>query len=331
MVEAVPHRVEPGGPTPGEYARFGPWVDEVASPDELPRLYREHPIDFASALLVVKVPRNIARRDARPEMDLYDHVVVLEPEHLTVLSRVVAATDRRADTTWPYDVRTVPVADVVAVRDVVSMLDAALSVHTRDGATITLRYNGSARANVDRLVNALRALIAVDDQGAVGRALLASAGASSAGEHEPDLGPADLSLVADFRAAARVNPHLAAWAWHGRRVVAPEGGSAAGVLRRLTHAISPMTLHGAVVGGDERVLEVFGRHEFLVRGAAPVHSSSRLVVPLGAVDGLTTAPHPGYVGAHDVVLTAGASSLGLVVPETSATRDLFDRAAADLR
>ena len=94
MDEPALHCAALAGPTPGEYARFGPWVDEIASADELPRLYRDHPIDFAAALLVLKVPRNIARRDARPDMDLYDHVVVLEPDRLTVLSRIVAAAER---------------------------------------------------------------------------------------------------------------------------------------------------------------------------------------------------------------------------------------------
>ncbi len=326
-----PHRSEQSGPTTGEYARFGPWVDEVTSADELPRLYRDHPIDFLAALLVLKVPRNIARRDATPDMDLYDHVVVLEHDRLTVLSRIVAGAGRRDGSGWPYDVRTVPVPDVVAVRDVVSLLDATLTVHARDGALISLRYNGSARANVDRLVNALHALIAVGDQGTVGGALLAAVGVRPADERGLDLGSADVSLVSDFRAAARANPRLGAWAWHGRLVVAPSGGPVVGSVRRLAHVISPMTLHAAVVGGDERVLEVFGRHEWLVRGAAPVHSSSRLVVPWGALDGLTIAPHPGYVGAMDVSLTAGAATLGLVVPEESPALELFERACAAVR
>ena len=222
-------------------------------------------------------------------------------------------------------------ADVVAVRDVVRLLDATLTLHVRDGGVVSLRYSGSARANVDRLVNALRALVAVDEQGPVGRALLAAVDARPAGGRELDLGPSDLSLVSDFRAAARANPGLDAWAWHGRLVVAPSGGPITAVVRRATHAFSPMTLHGAVVAGDERVVEVVGRHEWLIRGSAPVHSSSRLVVPLGALDGVTTAPHPRYVGAQDVTLTTGATTLGLVVPAGSVAHEVFARVAADLR
>ena len=29
-----------------EYDAFGPWIDEVETREDLPRLYREHPIDF---------------------------------------------------------------------------------------------------------------------------------------------------------------------------------------------------------------------------------------------------------------------------------------------
>ena len=79
-----------------EYARFGPWVDEVTTPDDVPRLYRDHPIDLTSTRLVLKVPRNIARRDAHPGMDLYDHLLVLDDARLTVLSRTVTPARRGA-------------------------------------------------------------------------------------------------------------------------------------------------------------------------------------------------------------------------------------------
>ncbi|WP_448629439.1 hypothetical protein [Cellulomonas soli] len=86
-----------------EYDRFGPWIDQVRTPQDVPRLYRDHAIDLDSARLVLKVPRNITRRDATPDMDLYDHLLVLDATRLTVLSRRTTgeqhATPRPAATT----------------------------------------------------------------------------------------------------------------------------------------------------------------------------------------------------------------------------------------
>lgn len=55
-----------------EYDRFGPWIDEVLDLEDVPRLFRSHPVDFDAARLVLKVPRDIARRDANAAMNLYD-------------------------------------------------------------------------------------------------------------------------------------------------------------------------------------------------------------------------------------------------------------------
>ena len=58
-----------------EYDAFGPWIYEVHNVDELPRLYQNAGIDPTTCSLVLKIPRNIERRDATPDMHLYDHLV----------------------------------------------------------------------------------------------------------------------------------------------------------------------------------------------------------------------------------------------------------------
>ncbi|MCU1433145.1 MAG: hypothetical protein JWP95_2250, partial [Actinotalea sp.] len=52
-----------------EYDAFGPWILEVRAVDDLPALFSRHPLDLGSARLVLKVPRQIARRDAHAGMD----------------------------------------------------------------------------------------------------------------------------------------------------------------------------------------------------------------------------------------------------------------------
>lgn len=309
-------------PDASEYERFGPWVDQVRTLDEVPRLFRDHPLDLGAARLVLKVPRNIPRRDATAGMDLYDHLLVLGADSFTVLSRHVGNDARPGVAPGRYDVLEVPVDEVVAIRDVVNLLDGRLTVHTHAGRTLSIRYNGAARETVNGLVDLLRAAAGSRLPSPAGRALLDAARSGS----QPvvlDAGREDLALVSDFREAARQNPDLVAWACHGRRGVSPRPGGAAGALQRALHALSPMTLQGAVVAADEVALEVFGRHTWLVRGSKPVHSSSRLVVPMSALGRLDVAPHASYEGTTQVALVAGATAVEVTVPDGSPAHALF--------
>ncbi|GCD19929.1 hypothetical protein CTKZ_14910 [Cellulomonas algicola] len=311
-----------------EYARFGPWVDEVTTPDDVPRLYRDHPLDLTSTRLVLKVPRNIARRDAHPGMDLYDHLLVLDDARLTVLSRTVTTSRRGAPAlTRPYDVREIALRDVAAVHDVVSMLDASLTLHPRTGRPLTVRYNGSSRQTVDRLVDALRDSFRAAPAGSVGRRLLDAADLTAAPPQDVRLGGDDTALRADVLAVARRHAQLRAWAWHERRVVHRYGRGLRAAAHRLTHAVSPMTLHGAVVAGDDRALEVVGRRAWLVRGRTPEHSASRLVVGLATIDTVTAQPHPAYQDTATVTIRAGDCALAADLPERSAAHVLLSGVA----
>lgn len=318
-------------PAPGasEFDRFGPWIDEVTTPDDVPPLYRDHPLDLADAALVLKVPRNIARRDATPDMDLYDHLIALDGDGLTVLSRRVAAAKRRAPVERGYDVRRVAHGEVAAIRDVVSLLDGRLSIHTLDGAALTLRYNGSGRATITRLVTALRAAAGAQAPSVAGAALLAAVGEWPAiGPRALDAGQSDVALVNDVREIVRHTPDLVARTCHGRVPLTPRPGGAAGLVRRVLHSLSPATLHGAVVVADDAAVDVVGRHEWVVRGRAPVHSLSRLVLPVGALRRVDVAAHEAYPGVAVVRFGAGASTLEIVVPEGSAAHGLLSDAAA---
>ena len=71
-----------------EYDRFGPWAIEVTAEDPAPPLFRPYLTRSEPALLSIKIPRRIERRNARPGMDLYDYLVCLYGDDLTVLQRV---------------------------------------------------------------------------------------------------------------------------------------------------------------------------------------------------------------------------------------------------
>ncbi len=110
-----------------ELERLEPWVDQVRTREEVPPLFRDHAFDLDAARLVLKVPRNIARRDAHAGMDLYDHLVVLEERRLVVLSRQFERNGRGEERvhTRGFDVRTVELAAVIGLRTTATCWPAA--------------------------------------------------------------------------------------------------------------------------------------------------------------------------------------------------------------
>jgi hypothetical protein len=304
-----PHRRTP------EFDAFGPWVDRVRTPQDVPPLYREHPVDLAAAHLVLKVPRDIARRDAHPDMDLYDHLLVLGADRFTVLSRRAGAADARG-----YDVRELAYDQVAAVGTSVDLLDGRLVVHALVGAPVAVRYNGSAAEAVDELVELVRTLawpVPASGPAAPPRDLGPAIGRLS----RRALGEKEIGLVAAYREVADREPGLQAVAAHPRQVVRPAGGG----LARLVHALHPMTVQAAVLASTGRELQVFGRRDPLVRGRTPVHSESRLVLPLDRLTGVASRPHPRYPEVTLVVLRAGDASVELPVPAGSAAERVLGR------
>ena len=312
-----------------EYDRFGPWIDEVTVPEDVPRLFRTYPIDLSATRVVLKVPRGIARRDATAGMDLYDHLVILDRDELTLLSRRVEISPDGPDAGGDlgYVILAVPLADVIAIRDDLNLLDGKVTVSTRSGASITVPYNGSAHDMASRLVNDLRAAACVKPASRVGSALLAAGSAAADPAALPTPGHADTHLVSRFLELRGDNPGLVTWASYGRRRLVPGGVGLRGFASRAGHALSPMTLHGAAVVADANAIEFLGRHASLVRGRAPVYSSSRLVIPRGALDRIDVVPHPIYPGVTIVTISAGEWSTDIAVPTDSESERILGSAA----
>lgn len=70
-----------------EYDRFGPWVTVISEADPVPPLFQPHAPDVDRALMSIKIPRRIERREANPDMDLYDYLISLYDEEIVVLKR----------------------------------------------------------------------------------------------------------------------------------------------------------------------------------------------------------------------------------------------------
>ena len=279
-----------------EYDAFGPWIDEVTTAEDVPPLYRGRAIDFAASVLVLKFPRNIARRDATPAMHLYDHLIIVDERALTILSR---DGDRFTELSVGFD-------EIAAINDWVNLLDAQLTIFTLAGDAVIVPYNGSSNDTVVALTDLLRR-----------RAAQTGRTRGLPPEHPPleldDLGKKDALFVTGFRDLKRREPDIRLLAAHGRAVVPRRGG----VLSRIADAVLPITLHGALVAATPAELQVLSRREWFTRGGVPALSRGRTIVSLDALRSVTVAEHPRYLGVSVVTLQVGSTRIPIDVPEGS--------------
>ena len=77
-----------------EYDAFGPWVYEIDSDHPLPRLFAPAVGDPAAYRMLLKIPRNIERRKATPDMNLYDYVLGADGESVWVWRRQEDGVER---------------------------------------------------------------------------------------------------------------------------------------------------------------------------------------------------------------------------------------------
>jgi hypothetical protein len=307
-----------------EYDRFGPWIDEVETLDDMPPLYRDYPVDLEAAQLVLKVPRNIARRDATPDMDLYNHVLILEKASVTVLSRHTGeAQGSTPRSERGYDALVLAHDEIAAIRDVATLLDGRLTIATSKGVSITVRYNTASRAMISSLVDQLQAATKTQAPSTLGEALLSRAPKQAGSAESLGIGRGEKLLVSEFMDARRSNSRLRPWASHGRKRVRPRGEGLKATLLRVTHALSPMTVHGAVFSTDGSALEIFSRKAWLVRESSADHSAARLVMPLSAIDSVEMRPHELYPEVTITTLHAGEWSTDMALPHDCEAHRLF--------
>jgi len=71
-----------------EYKAFGPWIIEITDQYPLPPLFIPYYKEDGINLMRIKIPRDIERRNANPDMDLYDYVIGLYEDHIYILERL---------------------------------------------------------------------------------------------------------------------------------------------------------------------------------------------------------------------------------------------------
>ncbi|BCY10842.1 hypothetical protein [Actinoplanes sp. L3-i22] len=273
-----------------EFDAFGPWIVPVRTVDEVPRLFRAAELEPAAFRLVLKVPRNIERRDANPAMDLYDVLIAVGDELLTVLTRTASGY---ATVRLPFD-------RIVAIEDSVRMLDGRYTLHTLDGPPIAIRYNGSSRPLVLELTRLLRESYLP----------FGVVPGPDVARPEPYLGPSDIALVKAYREVVAQEPGM--WVVHAaaRRVVSPAAGPFSPIVQRLR----PMTMHASIVVGDDREIQVLHRRDWFTP-AGDDHSLARTILARPRITAAAVEDHPRYRGIGVVTMRVGASVLAVPVPD----------------
>lgn len=128
-----------------EYDRFGPWILEIHSEDDIPDLFMSHFQLTDTTVLAFKVPHQIERRKVRPGDPLYDHILALDDTAIRVYHRTPEGITSR----------TVPYESVVAIASLSDLLQGSLSVFFDEGH-VSVPFNTVSQKTIDRTVRELR-------------------------------------------------------------------------------------------------------------------------------------------------------------------------------
>jgi hypothetical protein len=265
-----------------EYDRFGPWADEVGGDDPPPPLFVPYLTRTEPALLSIKIPRRIERRDARPGMDLYDYLVSLYQEDLVVLQRV--GRNVRSETCRYRDVEYLHVAQSL-LRGIIRL---GLS-----GRTCDLPYNTVSDAVMSRLVDLVR-------QRYGGPALLAAPG------REAEVHEGELSFYFEGLLAAQKERHA------GTRLLAVQGTAPVGsrgmsAARRWFLRVAGRRLLESMHLTDGRELIVMGRHQAYADRWQRVYGADIWYIPLANLRGVAWQEEAGNA-AVDLTLRTGSGA-----------------------
>ncbi|BDI23431.1 hypothetical protein [Herbiconiux sp. L3-i23] len=271
-----------------EWDAFGPWILPVTNADDVPRAFRAHPFRFDGGDTIVKVPRNVARRDADPTMHLYDNVLTVNADGLEVLTR-------DGDS---YSTRTIPATSIAAIEHGSDLLDGWFTVYPTEGARVEIRVSGAAGDTVAGLTDRLLDAAAPSD----------TDGTPSEELRREALPERDVALVNAYRPIARRTSGLTVSAVFSAAAVA----STESLLRRLRKGQA--TRSGAVIATGRSRLVVVTRHHPVSYGPKPDLSLRHIVVLRSALTGASIVPHPSVRDTDLLELAVGADRIVIGLP-----------------
>lgn len=135
-----------------EYDAFGPWVYEIDGDHPLPPLFVPY-VDGRPYQMLFKVPRNLERRRATPDMDLYDQVVGLDGRGVYIWTRREKQVEFTA----------IPFQEITGLRLYQKLLLGICTIYGQDKET-EIRYNTVSASILWRFADMIRG--AYPEQGA---------------------------------------------------------------------------------------------------------------------------------------------------------------------
>lgn len=128
-----------------EYDAFGPWIYKITEKNPMPSLFFPYYKENNNYLMLIKVPRDIERRKAKPDMDLYDYVIGMYEDYGYILKRNGKEVE---EIKFYY-------YEVESVENYRSLLLGKLTIHLQSN-TIIIPYNAVSIEIIFELVKVIR-------------------------------------------------------------------------------------------------------------------------------------------------------------------------------
>lgn len=128
-----------------EYDAFGPWIYKITYKNPMPALFLPYYKENDGYLMLIKIPRDIERRKAKPEMDLYDYVIGMYENYGYILKRKDKEVE---EIRFYYD-------EVESIENHRSLLLGRLTINLKNN-TVVIPYNAVSIEIVFELVKIIR-------------------------------------------------------------------------------------------------------------------------------------------------------------------------------
>ena len=129
-----------------EYDAFGPWIYEIKAECDTPKRFCAACAPHYDARFLLKVPRNIERRDARPGMDLYVAVLAVHDLGLSLMQLTDESVVTQ-DFAW---------SDLAALESYKDLLYSRLTLMWADGSAFALEYSSVSAALIGKATDFIR-------------------------------------------------------------------------------------------------------------------------------------------------------------------------------
>lgn len=263
-----------------EYDAFGPWIYEIDAVHGIPPLFTPYCEDNTACQMRFKIPREIERRRATPDMDLYDFVVEARAQEVRILRRTAHTV---AEERIPY-------SQIEGIQVFRRFLEGRCTIYAGGKQTV-LHFNTISMQIMMRFVHLLRRnqtdkrdCLMVPAQGEL---------------------PSDILFENLLRDMQRDGETFRIGAYQPDGPLKRQKGT---VLQRLSDWIRPKSIPSAVHLVGERELIILQKAGVPEKG----HSEfgyTYTYLPLHCLRGLQIRPNETYSGVMDLILYAAGQPL----------------------